>query len=169
MAPTIGLRGAEKDFYHDLYTLFSFETSTVGRSFDDHAALSYDAALTFITAVEYLREGNENLPVTPGTVWREITAIHNSQFGHSQVNNAIAGVSGQIDFGGDIDRHVPLNKPVTILQVENGEVDDAPAGFCGQDIDSLEDQAVDQHFDIAISRSGASCPRRRRTRRAPSP
>jgi hypothetical protein len=135
LAPTSGLRGAEKDFYHDLYALFSFETTTVGRSFDDHAALSYDAALTFITAVEYLREGDENLPVTPGTVWREIAAIHNSQPGHPQVNNAIAGVSGQIDFGGDIDRHVPLSKPVAIMQVGNGEVDNHPAGFCGQDID----------------------------------
>jgi hypothetical protein len=121
--------------------LLSFETSGVGRSSDDHAALShnaaltYDAAFTFIAAVEYLREGDENLPITPGTVWREITAVHNSQPGHPQVNNAIAGVSGQIDFGGDIDRHVPLNKPVAILQVENGEVDDRPAGFCGQDID----------------------------------
>jgi hypothetical protein len=105
----------------------------VGRSFDDHAALSYDAALTFITAVEYLREGNENLPVTPGAVWREITTIHNSsQPGHPQVNNAIAGVSGQIDFGGDIDRHVPLNKPVAILEVENGEVVNPPAGFCAR-------------------------------------
>jgi len=134
LAPTSGPRGAEKDFYHDLYTLFDFETTTLGRSFDAQAALSYDAALTLITAVEYLREGNENLPVTPGTVWREIAAIHNSQASHPQVNNAIAGVSGQIDFGGDIDRHVPLNKPVAILQVENGEVDDRPAGFCGQDI-----------------------------------
>jgi ABC-type branched-subunit amino acid transport system substrate-binding protein len=135
LAPTTSLHGVAKDFYHDLYALFNFETSAAGRSFDDHAALSYDAALTFITAVEYLRESNENLPVTPGTAWREITAIHNSQPGHPQVNNAIAGVSGQIDFGGDIDRHVPLNKPVAILRVENGEVDDAPAGFCGQDID----------------------------------
>jgi hypothetical protein len=141
LPPSSSLVGTKKDFYHGLYTLFSFETSSVGRSFADqaalshYAALSYDAALTFITAVEYLREGNENLPVTPGTVWREITAIHNSQPGHPQVNNAIAGVSGQIDFGGDIDRHVPLNKPVVILQVQNGEVDNRPAGFCGQDID----------------------------------
>jgi hypothetical protein len=141
LPPSSSLVGTKKDFYHGLYTLFSFETSSVGRSFADqaalshYAALSYDAALTFITAVEYLREGNENLPVTPGTVRREITAIHNSQPGHPQVNNAIAGVSGQIDFGGDIDRHVPLNKPVVILQVQNGEVDNRPAGFCGQDID----------------------------------
>lgn len=140
LAPTSSLRGAEKDFYQDLYALFGFEKSAVGRSFGYYpglshdAALSYDAALTFITAVEYLREGNENLPVTPGTVWREITAIHNSQPGHPQANNAIVGASGQIDFGGDIDRHVPLNKPVAILQVENGELDDRPVGFCGQDI-----------------------------------
>ena len=141
LPPSGSLRGSKKEFYQDLYDLFSFETSAGGRPFGDHSALldytplSYDAALTFITAVEYLREGNEKLPVTPGTVWREITAIHNSQPGQQQVNNAIAGVSGQIDFGGDIDRHVPLNKPVAILQVKNGEMDDTPAGFCGQDID----------------------------------
>lgn len=131
LEPTSSLRGVEKDFYHDLRTLFSFENQA---TLSHDAALSYDAALTFITAVEYLRERDEHLPVTPGTVWREITAIHNSPPG-SQVNNAIAGVSGQIDFGGDIDRHVPLDKPVAVLQVTNGEVNSRPIGFCGQDID----------------------------------
>jgi hypothetical protein len=129
--PTASLRGPERDFYTDLDTLFAFEQTTTGRSLDDDAALTYDAALVMITATEYLREDSDTIPITPGTLWREITDIHTSQIGQPQVNKSIEGVSGMIDYGGDITRHVPLDKPVAILRVDNGQVDQELAGFCG--------------------------------------
>jgi hypothetical protein len=46
-----------------------------------------------------------------------------------QDNEPIDGVTGIIDFGGD--RHVPLNKPVVILRVNNGEVDPSKMVICG--------------------------------------
>jgi len=90
--------------------------------------LSDDAANVLITAVRYLREGSGTIPITPGTVWREITDIHTPKT--PQDNEPIDGVTGIIDFGGDIPRHVPLNKPVVILRVINGEVDPSMVETC---------------------------------------
>lgn len=64
-------------------------------------------------------------------MWREITAIHDSRSGPP--DNAIVGATGRIDFGGDIARHVPLDKPVAILRVSGGEVETKPVGLCGKD------------------------------------
>jgi ABC-type branched-subunit amino acid transport system substrate-binding protein len=130
-APTGAPQGPERDFYGDLDDLFPFELSQQGRSLDGHAALSYDAALVMITATEYLRQGALVLPVTPGNVWREITDIHTSQAGQPGDNNAIQGVTGAIDYGGDITRHVPMAKTMAVLQVADGQVQAQVAGFCG--------------------------------------
>ena len=133
LAPNTALQGPAAEFYSQLDNRFTFETGrTTGRSFDGYAALTFDATRTFITAAEYLRESNGHIPVTPGSVWREITAIHNSRSGPP--DNAIVGATGQIDFGGDITRHVPLDKPVAILRVAGGEVQDEPVGLCGTDV-----------------------------------
>ncbi|MFE3174035.1 hypothetical protein ACFXPA_01300 [Amycolatopsis sp. NPDC059090] len=131
-APATPAKGLARDFYATLNAKFAFEHTEKGRSFDGHAALSYDAALVMITATAYLRETSSNIPVTPGAVWREITAIHTSRPDANQTNKYIEGVSGTIDYGGDIGRHVPQDKPLAVLQVQGGEVDPALQGFCGK-------------------------------------
>jgi len=98
---------------------------------DPHAALSYDASQVMITATEYLRENAANLPITAGNVWREITDIHTSRTDQVGNNKFLEGVTGAIDYGGDITRHVPLAKTVALLQVSNGEVLPNLVGFCG--------------------------------------
>ncbi|MFC3510310.1 hypothetical protein ACFORO_09065 [Amycolatopsis halotolerans] len=131
-APATPAKGLARDFYATLNAKFAFEHTEKGRSFDGHAALSYDAALVMITATAYLRETSSNIPVTPGAVWREIAAIHTSRPDANQTNKYIEGVSGTIDYGGDIGRHVPQDKPLAVLQVQGGEVDPALQGFCGK-------------------------------------
>lgn len=125
-------QGEARDFYSNLDSLFGFEKVPVtGRSLDGHAALSFDAAQVLIIATGYLRENSVGIPVTAGAVWREITAIHPTPAGQPQVNNIIDGATGVIDYGGDISLHVPKDKPVAILGVHGGEVDQTPEGFCG--------------------------------------
>lgn len=133
-APATPAKGLARDFYSTLNAKFSFEHTEKGRSFDGHAALSYDAALVMITATAYLRETSSKIPVTPGAVWREIAAIHTSRPDANQINKYIEGVSGTIDYGGDIGRHVPQDKPLAVLQVQGGEVDPALQGFCGKSV-----------------------------------
>ncbi|MBS2966086.1 hypothetical protein KGA66_23780 [Actinocrinis puniceicyclus] len=128
LAPSAAAQGSAQDFYSDLNALFPFERPPATQSLDGHAALSFDAASVMITATGLLRQGPAPVPVTPTSVWREITAIHGP-------NNLIAGVSGTIDFGGDVTEHVPQNKPVAILRVDKGGVDPILAGFCGNAAD----------------------------------
>jgi hypothetical protein len=134
--PPIGTpSGPEQDFYTDLENLFGFERDQqLNRALDPHAALSYDATEVLITATEYLREDDANLPIAPGTVWREITDIHTPHTSQPGTNRFLEGVTGAIDYGGDITRHVPLAKTIAILQVSNGEVQPFLAGFCGNAI-----------------------------------
>jgi len=127
--PLKDLYGAEVSFYRDLGKLFPFESDpNQGRSLDGHGALAYDAAQVMITAAKYLRTGAESFPITPGTVWREIADIHSWGPGHQR---QISGVSGTIDYNGNVANQVPLNKPVDIMQVQNGEVSRDIVGFCG--------------------------------------
>lgn len=135
--PTAALQGPEQGFYADLYKLFSFEKAEKRQpSLDGHAALSYDAAKVFITAVTLLRARNGTIPITPSAVWREITEIHTSR--DQQTNQFYQGVTGVIDFGGDNTHQVPPYKPVKILQVNNGEVDPALVGICKSPTDPDE-------------------------------
>jgi ABC-type branched-subunit amino acid transport system substrate-binding protein len=130
LVPSARPQGQQQNFYHELYQLFSFEyNKKQGRAMDGYAALSNDAADVLITAARYLREGSETIPITPGTVWREITDIHTPKT--PQDNEPIDGVTGIIDFGGDTPRHVPLNKPVAILRVNSGEVNPRKIEICG--------------------------------------
>jgi hypothetical protein len=129
LASIAGVQGGQQGFYSTLNGLFPFEyDKQQGRSLNGYAALSNDAANVLITAVRYLRKGSETIPITPGAVWREITDIHSPKT--PQDNELIEGVTGTIDFGGDIPRHVPLNKPITILRVNNGEVDPSAVEIC---------------------------------------
>jgi len=129
--PVTEPKGVARDFYAALDQMFGFERTAQGRSLDGHAALAYDAAQVMITATAYLRETAANIPVTPGGIWREITAIHTSAPDEQQTNKFIEGVTGTIDYGGDIGRNVPEGKPVAVLRVEGGEVDGQIRGFCG--------------------------------------
>jgi hypothetical protein len=71
-------------------------------------------------------------PTTRPRSWRKITDIHASQTGQEPTNNDLDGVTGTIDYGGDVTVHVPKDKPVAILRVVNGEVSSTLAGSCGQ-------------------------------------
>ena len=128
--PPIGKpQGRQQNFYSTLNRLFPFEDDKQqGRSLDGSAALSNDAANVLITAVRYLRKGGETIPVTPGAVWREIANIHTPKT--PQDDEHIDGVTGTIDFGSDTPRHVPRNKPITILRVRNGEIDPNTVEIC---------------------------------------
>ncbi|HET6711689.1 hypothetical protein [Amycolatopsis sp.] len=131
-APVTAPKGVALDFYTTLdQVLFPFEQTPEGRSYDGYAALAYDAAQVMIVAAAYLRETAAEIPVTPGAIWRQITAIHTSRPGAKQVNKYLEGVTGTIDFGGDISRNVPQNKPVAVMAVVGGEVDKSTHGFCG--------------------------------------
>lgn len=116
---------AAASFYSLLDGMFPFERqASTGRSYDGHAALSYDATEVMITAAQYLTDKRHPIPVTPGTLWREITAMHGQDF-------HLKGASGTIDFGDDVASQVPFDKPVAILQVDDGLVNNDLAGFCG--------------------------------------
>ncbi|GAA4545922.1 type 1 periplasmic-binding domain-containing protein [Amycolatopsis samaneae] len=129
--PITAPQGLARDFYGTLNQLFPFEQTERGRSLDGHAAMAFDAAQVLITATAYLRETAASIPVTPGAVWREITAVHTSRPDARQTNKYIEGVTGTIDYGGDISRNVPENKPVAVLRVEGGEVSRTIQAFCG--------------------------------------
>jgi hypothetical protein len=113
--------GTEQDFYTAYDTLFGSDTP--GASLDGHAALSFDAVLTFVYAVGYLRVDDQPIPMTPAAVWRQISSISGPK--------GFAGASGYIDFGADVNRHVPIDKPVLVLKVRNGTVLNDPSGYCG--------------------------------------
>jgi len=110
--PTLELP-SESDFYFTLDQLFhSIEQTKSGGSLDGHAAMTYDAALTMSHAVQYLE--STHIPVLPTTVWHALDEVRGSY--------AVEGATGNIDFGDQIDRHFPVNKPVFVLKVTNDQV-----------------------------------------------
>lgn len=133
IAPESSCGGNEPSaFYAALDQQFAFEcTPSDGRSLDGHAALAYDATSVMITAVERLRDSGQNIPITPAAVWREITDIHTSTTNTKTLPGALDGATGEIDFGGQIDQHVPLNKPVVILTVQGAGQPTSPE-ICGK-------------------------------------
>lgn len=138
-APTTRAQGVASDFYDGpagLYALFPHDRGTnEDPSLDGHAALSYDATQVLIAAVQHLRLGNTLIPITPGTVWREISAIRSTaptKRNPHPNNNSIQGVTGHIDFWTkDGSQHYPANKQISILLVQRGEVQSVPAFYCG--------------------------------------
>ena len=118
--PAQAQSGPEQDFYRSYDRLFPAAAGAT-RSLDGHAALAYDAAETYVASVQRLRSRGQTLPISPGTVWRQISAI---------TGPGLRGASGYIDFGGSIDRRVPRDKPVLVLHVADGEVQPA-TDYCG--------------------------------------
>jgi hypothetical protein len=139
IAPITPPQGPARNFYagpYGLYALFPSEQNgqSDNPSRDAHAALTYDAVKVMTEAVKHLREGDQQLPLTPGHLWREITNIRGPQQDQNNPaignNNDVQGVTGLIDYGSS-NGHRPVNKLITILQVANGSVQAQPAFSCG--------------------------------------
>lgn len=112
-APSGQQEGPEQDFYSGYARMFPARPGA-SLSLDGHGALAHDAAQVFIAAAELLRARGQEIALSPGAVWRQIGAISNP---------GLRAASGTIDFGGRVDRKVPVNKLVPILRVRGGEVD----------------------------------------------
>lgn len=115
-------------FYADLFATFPFECEEPGpgRTLDGHAALSYDATETMITAIRRLGGMRHRVPVNSYTVWRQLGTLYTpDSSGH-----AIEGATGALDFGTDSPRQYPVDKAVLILHVKDA---DRPThvGACG--------------------------------------
>lgn len=123
--------GAAQDYYEPWNTLFAFEPPDSGPPSDPYGPLAYDATQVLITAATYLHDSQPPIPLSTGAVWREITAIHTPHQDDGQPSKALEGVTGTIDYGGDIARNVPLNKPITVVHVMSGEVVPDFRGYCG--------------------------------------
>ncbi|MGW0803599.1 hypothetical protein [Nonomuraea sp. NPDC002799] len=116
------------DFYADLFATFRFECEEPGpgRTLDGHAALSYDATETMITAIRRLGKERHRVPVNSFTVWRQLGTLHTpDQSGH-----AIEGATGALDFGAGSPRQYPLDKAVLILHAKGAERP-TQVGVCG--------------------------------------
>ncbi|MGP4097225.1 hypothetical protein [Nonomuraea sp. KM90] len=116
------------DFYTDLFATFPFECEEPGpgRTLDGHAALSYDATETMITAIRRLGKERHRVPVNSYTVWRQLGTLHTpDQSGH-----AIEGATGALDFGAASPRQYPVDKAVLILHAKGAERP-TQVGACG--------------------------------------
>lgn len=112
-----------KDLYGYMNSLFAFDCgSKYDAVVDGHAALTWDAAQIIISAVEDL-----NSEPSPVAVWNAINSGEASYLGES----------GEIQFGGPPNEHVPQQKAVVMELVQDsapdppGAVPD-PQAFCGQ-------------------------------------
>ncbi|MEV0356596.1 hypothetical protein AB0H71_11085 [Nocardia sp. NPDC050697] len=123
--------GAAQDYYEPWNTLFASQPPDSGPPSDPYGPLAYDATQVLITAATYLHDSQPPIPLSTGAVWREITAIHTPHQDDGQPSKALEGVTGTIDYGGDIARNVPLNKPITVVHVMSGEVVPDFRGYCG--------------------------------------
>lgn len=143
-APSTIPQGPARDFYagsYGLYQLFPAEKNGVeDPSLDGHAALAYDAVKTMMEAVGRLHRGNEPLPLTPGDLWRMITNIRPNVPSAQSNNNILQGVTGRIDFGSaSSGGHRPADKQISILRVEQGQVQSPVVYTCGDPADPSHD------------------------------
>ncbi|WP_232665967.1 ABC transporter substrate-binding protein [Pseudonocardia sp. TRM90224] len=113
------------DFYAALNDLFPEESVIRSRTLDGHAALNYDAAYTVVVAVRYLRDNH--VQINGGTVWRALMSVTDA----ADARQSYRGVTGRIDFGGTVDRRVPVDKPVTIVTFRDGGPDARETIVCG--------------------------------------
>ncbi|MEJ3651379.1 ABC transporter substrate-binding protein [Actinomycetes bacterium KLBMP 9759] len=102
------------DFYARLNRLLPYEETDRGRTLDGHAALNYDAAYTVITAVKYLYL--DGIAINGSAVWPALMSVTDA----GSTRRAIQGVTGDVDFGGTVDRRVPVDKPVAIVTFRDG-------------------------------------------------
>lgn len=75
---------------------------------DEYAPLAYDATLTYVKAVEQVRESPGQVPLGKASVWHELSSTE-----------TLVGESGTIDFGGKVDQRWPLNKYVAVVRVND--------------------------------------------------
>ncbi|GAA2879784.1 hypothetical protein GCM10020220_082220 [Nonomuraea rubra] len=116
------------DFYTELFTTFPFECEEPGpgRTLDGHAALSYDATETMITAIRRLGGMRHRVPVNSYTVWRQLGTLYTADPG----GHAIEGATGALDFGTNSPRQYPVDKAVLILYAKGAERP-TQVGACG--------------------------------------
>ncbi|MFG1625961.1 hypothetical protein [Kribbella sp. NPDC049227] len=112
------------DLYSTMKDLFPRECEKVqNSSLDGHASLAFDAVNLFLKAVGRLQDTAPGLPLTPAAVWHGLSSIHGKA--------ALDGESGQIDFGGLVDQHIPVDKLVSVQHVD-GRKAPRQIGFCGK-------------------------------------
>ncbi|MER7212070.1 hypothetical protein ABT340_33870 [Streptosporangium sp. NPDC000239] len=112
------------ELYAELAELFPDECSQLeSSSLDGHAAIAFDAVRLYVNAVRQLKEEFLDMPLTSATIWHAISGVYGDK--------ALDGESGMIDFGGDVDRQVPLDKLISVQRVD-GFGRPAQVGFCGR-------------------------------------
>jgi hypothetical protein len=127
MSPLLGgeMPPTATDFYARLGTLFAPPGETAeqaairrARSLNGHAALNYDAASTAVLAVRHL--ARNDVPITGQTLWPALMSVTDA----AGAQRRYLGATGTIDFGGSVDRRVPVDKPITVVDFD-GEVPSA--------------------------------------------
>ncbi|MFE4055766.1 hypothetical protein ACFXP3_05550 [Streptomyces sp. NPDC059096] len=114
----------KSDLYSTLRKLFPTECEQLANtSLDGHASLAFDAVNLYLKAVGQLQDAASQLPLSSLTVWHSLSSIHGSA--------ALDGESGRIDFGGVVDRQIPLDKIISVQRVD-GMKRPAQVGFCGR-------------------------------------
>jgi hypothetical protein len=112
------------DLYSTMKELFRDECRQVAdTSLDGHAALAFDAVNLYLKAIARLQDTAPDIPLTPAAVWYALSGIHGAA--------ALDGESGRIDFGGTVDRQVPLDKLISVQRVE-GAGRPEKMGLCGR-------------------------------------
>lgn len=115
---------SESNLYSTMRELFPDECKQApNTSLDGHATLAFDAVNLYIKALGQLRDTAPSLPLTAPAVWHALSSIHGSA--------ALDGESGRIDFGGKVDRQIPLDKLISVQHVD-GDKRPEQVGFCGR-------------------------------------
>lgn len=116
----------KSDLYSTMRKIFEEEckpSRVANTSLDGHAALAFDAVNLYLKAIAQLRETAPGTPLTAAAVWHALSSIHGKQ--------ALDGESGRIDFGGKVDRQIPLDKLISVQHVD-GRKPPEHVGFCGR-------------------------------------
>ncbi|MFV0131319.1 hypothetical protein ACLGI4_27030 [Streptomyces sp. HMX112] len=115
---------SESDLYSTMRKLFPTECEQLANtSLDGHASLAFDAVNLYVKALGQLQDTAPDLPLTAPAVWHSLSSIHGGA--------ALDGESGRIDFGGVVDRQIPLDKLISVQHVD-GEKPPRQVGFCGK-------------------------------------
>jgi hypothetical protein len=118
----IGKSGCDEasDLYGPMKSLFPNECGDARDvALDEYAPLAYDAALTYVKAVERVREVRGEIPMGRASVWHELSNTE-----------VLVGASGTIDYGRQINQRWPLDKFVAVMRVD-GPGQPTRMGTCG--------------------------------------